>query len=119
MKDSPDSIKMNLSQRNGSARPKNKKKSYSGRRVENAPIDHRLHCDEEEGVQPKFFILQDFWPAFKLFQVCGTFPLKEVIDEDGNIQLQPTTISKSVMILSIWLLALSLPWIGKLKRLDF
>ena len=65
---------------------------------------------EEEKVN--FFILQDFWPAFKLFQICGFFPITKVIDDNGNISLQPTTIWKSVMIISIWLLVLSVPWIG-------
>ena len=70
----------------------------------------QLIVAEEERV--KFFILQDFWPAFKLFQICGFFPITKVIDDNGNISLQPTTIWKSVIIISIWLLVLSVPWIG-------
>ena len=70
----------------------------------------QLIVAEEERV--KFFILQDFWPAFKLFQICGFFPITKVIDENGNISLQPTKMWKSAMIQSIWLLVLFLPMIG-------
>ena len=76
-------------------------------------LDSQIVVAEEEKV--KFFILQDFWPAFKLFQIFGLFPITKVSDENGNISLQPTKIWKSVMIQSIWWLVLFLPWIGKLK----
>ena len=66
---------------------------------------------EEEEV--KYFILQDFWPAFKLFEICGTFPIIKVTDENQNIELQPKKTWKSAMILSIWWLVLSLLLIGK------
>ena len=70
---------------------------------------------EEE--KEKFFILQDFWPAFRLFQIFGFFPIKKVIDENGNISLQPTKIWKSVMIQSVCWLVLLLPLIGKQSQI--
>ena len=75
-------------------------------------LNSQLVVAEEKRV--KFFILQDFWPAFQLFQFCGFFPIKKVIDDNANISLQPTKIWKSVIILSTWLLVLFLPQIGKL-----
>ena len=74
-------------------------------------LNSQVVVAEEERV--KFFILQDFWPAFKLFQFFGFFPITKVVDDNGNINLQPTKIWKSVIILSIWLLVLFIPLIGK------
>ena len=79
-------------------------------------LNSQIAVAEEEEV--KFFILQDFWPAFKLFQVYGFFPIRKAIDDNGNPSLQPTKTWKSVMIQSIWFLGLFLPWIGKLKKCD-
>ena len=70
---------------------------------------------EEERL--KFFILQDFWPTFRLFQICGFFPVTKVIDDNGNFSLQPTKIWKSVMLQLIWMLLLLLPLIGKLRKI--
>ena len=80
-------------------------------------LDSQIVEAAEEKV--KFFILQDFWPAFKVFQIFGFFPITKVIDENGNISLQPTKIWKSVMIQSIWWLVLILTSIGKLKSRPF
>ena len=80
-------------------------------------LDSQIVEAAEEKV--KFFILQDFWPAFKVFQSFGFFPITKVIDENGNISLQPTKIWKSVLIQSIWMLVLFLPYIGKLKSRSF
>ena len=74
-------------------------------------LNLQIGVAEEEKV--KFFIVQDTWPIFKLFQIFGFFPIKKVIDENGNISLQPTKIWKSVMIQSVCWLVLLLPLIGK------
>ena len=74
-------------------------------------LNSQIEVFEEE--RAKFFILQDTWSAFKLFQIFGFFPIKKVIDENGNISLQPTKIWKSVMIQSVCWLVLLLPFIGK------
>ena len=73
-------------------------------------LNSEIGVAEEEKV--KFFILQDVWPAFKVFQMCGFFPIAKVIDDNGNISLKPKKIWKSAMIQSIWLLVLFSPWIG-------
>ena len=76
-------------------------------------LDSLIVAEEE---RLKFFILQDFWPAFRLFQICGFFPTTKVIDDNGNISLQPTKIWKSVLIQSIWLVVLFLPLVGELQK---
>ena len=43
---------------------------------------------DQESPTNKFFILQDFWPVFKFFQILGGFPCKKETDEKGGIQLQ-------------------------------
>ena len=73
-------------------------------------LNSQIVVAEEEKV--KFFILQDFWPAFKLFQICGFFPITKLIDDNGNISLQPTKLWISVMKQLISLLVLGLPLIG-------
>ena len=73
-------------------------------------LNSQIGVAEEEKV--KFFILQGVWPAFKVFQMCGFFPIEKVIDDNGNISLKPTKMWKSAMIQSIWLLVLFSPWIG-------
>ena len=35
------------------------------------------------------FILQDFWPVFKVFQILGIFPCQKETNEKGTIQLKP------------------------------
>ena len=80
-------------------------------------LNLQIGVAEEEKV--KFFILQDTWPIFKLFQIFGFFPIKKVTDENGNISLQPTGIWRSIVIQSILLLVFSLPWIGKLMSGSF
>ena len=32
-----------------------------------------------------FFILQDFWPVFKVFQILGIFPCQKETNEKGTI----------------------------------
>ena len=49
-----------------------------------------------------FFILQNFWPVFKLFQILGVFPCKKVTDENGVIQLQPMKKWMSIIFFSTW-----------------
>ena len=78
-------------------------------------LESLIAVAEEERL--KFFILQDFWPAFRLFQICGFFPITKVIDDNGNFSLQPTKIWKSVMLQLIWMLLLLLPLIGKLRKI--
>ena len=59
-----------------------------------------------------FFILQNFWPVFKFFQILGVFPCKKVTDENGVIQLQPMKASMSIMLFSTWWVVFQLPPIG-------
>ena len=43
----------------------------------------------QESPKNDFFILQDFWPVFKVFQILGLFPCKKETNENGTIQLKP------------------------------
>ena len=43
----------------------------------------------QESPKNYFFILQDFWPVFKVFQILGLFPCKKETNENGTIQLKP------------------------------
>ena len=43
----------------------------------------------QESPKNYFFILQDFWPVFKVFQILGLFPWKKETNENGTIQLKP------------------------------
>ena len=44
---------------------------------------------DQESPKNDFFILQDFWPVFKFFQILGLFPCKKETDEKGAIHLKP------------------------------
>ena len=44
--------------------------------------------DQESPIN-HFFILQNFWPLFKFFQILGFFPCKKVMDEKGVMELKP------------------------------
>ena len=57
----------------------------------------------------KLFVLQNFWPILKVFQILGLFPCKKVIEENGSIQLKPIKFWISISLLSTWALILSLP----------
>ena len=76
-------------------------------------LESLIAVAEEERLT--FFILQDFWPDFRLFQIFGFFPITKLIDDNGNISLQPTKLWISVMKQSIWLLVLGLPLTGNNK----
>ena len=43
----------------------------------------------QESPKNDFFILQDFWPVFNVFQIFGLFPCKKETNEKGTIQLKP------------------------------
>ena len=43
----------------------------------------------QESPKNDFFILQDFWPVFKVFQIFGLFLCKKETNEKGTIQLKP------------------------------
>ena len=49
-----------------------------------------------------FFILQNFWPLFKFFQILGFFSCKKFTNEAGVIQLRPMKIWMSIICLSTW-----------------
>ena len=66
----------------------------------------------------QFFILQDFWPLLKLYQIMGVFPCKKVTDENGCINLAPM---KTWMVISLWLtwsLIFAAPYIGIMMYLE-
>ena len=65
-----------------------------------------------------FFILQNFWPLFKFFQILGFFPCKKFTDEAGVIQLRPMKIWMSIICLSTWLVVFYLPAVVFLFNLD-
>jgi hypothetical protein len=44
---------------------------------------------DQEPPTNDFFILQDFWPVFKLLEIFGLFPCRKEINEKGGIQLKP------------------------------
>ena len=44
---------------------------------------------DQESTKNDFFILQDFWPIFKVFQILGLLPCKRETNEKGAIQLKP------------------------------
>ena len=46
---------------------------------------------DQESPTNTFFILQDFWPVFKVLQILGFFPCKKETDEKGAIHLKPIT----------------------------
>ena len=43
---------------------------------------------DQETPKNNFFILQDFWPVFKVFQILGLFPCQKETNEKGTIQLK-------------------------------
>ena len=44
---------------------------------------------DQEPPTNDFFILQDFWPFFKILEIFGLFPCRKEINEEGGIQLKP------------------------------
>ena len=62
-----------------------------------------------EEARPEIFILKDFWPILKTFQILGFFPLKKIVNDNGTIHLQPMKISLTLIILSIWWLVTHAP----------
>ena len=61
---------------------------------------------DQESPKNDFFILQDSWPVFKVFQFFGLFPCKKETNEKGAIQLKPIKWWIPVTILSILLILL-------------
>ena len=57
----------------------------------------------------EFFILQDYWILFKLFQIMGIFPWKKGTNENGTIQLRPMKLCLSILLLSILCVILLVP----------
>ena len=44
---------------------------------------------DQEPPKNDFFILEDFWPFFKLLEILGLFPCSKEINEKGAVQLKP------------------------------
>ena len=66
----------------------------------------------------QFFILQDFWPLLKLYQIMGVFPCKKVTDENGCINLAPM---KTWIVIFLWLTCtfiFAAPYIGIMMYLE-
>ena len=40
---------------------------------------------DQESPTNNFFILKDFWPIFKVFQILGIFPCQKETNEKGTI----------------------------------
>ena len=71
-------------------------------------------------MEPKqFFILQDFWPLLKLYQIMGVFPCKKVTDENGCINLTPMKTWMVIMLWLIWSLIFAAPYIGISMYLEY
>ena len=66
----------------------------------------------------QFFILQDFWPLLKLFQIMGIFPCKKVTDENGCINLKPMKTWMLVLLFTAQYLILQGPTIGIMVYLE-
>ena len=66
----------------------------------------------------QFFILQDFWPLLKLYQIMGVFPCKKVTDENGCINLTPMKTWMVVLLWLIWSLIFAAPPIGIMMYLE-
>ena len=66
----------------------------------------------------QFFILQDFWPLLKLYQIMGVFPCKKVTDENGCINLKPMKTWMVVLLFLIWTLIFAAPYIGIMMYLE-
>ena len=66
----------------------------------------------------QFFILQDFWPLLKLYQIMGVFPCKKVTDENGCINLTPMKTWMVILLWLIWSLIFAAPYIGIMMYLE-
>ena len=44
---------------------------------------------DQEPPKNDFFILEDFWPFFKLLEILGLFPCSKEINKKGTVQLKP------------------------------
>ena len=67
----------------------------------------------------QFFILQDFWPLLKLYQIMGVFPCKKITDENGCINLTPMKTWMVIMLWLIWSLIFAAPYIGISMYLEY
>ena len=66
----------------------------------------------------QFFILQDFWPLLKLYQIMGVFPCKKVTDENGCINLKPMKTWMVVLLFLLWTLIFAAPYMGIMMYLE-
>ena len=66
----------------------------------------------------QFFILQDFWPLLKLYQIMGVFPCKKVTDENGCINLTPMKTWMVILLWLIWSLIFAAPYLGIMMYLE-
>ena len=57
----------------------------------------------------QFFVLYNFWPILKVFQILGLFPCKKVIQENGSIELKPIDLWISITLLLFFAFILTLP----------